>query len=479
MSIDKAQYERILENWIQEFQENPRYAQELNNSSFPVKAHSRKFLSQIMDLLKNQDIHHLKQTTVKPVFDTWHNIIQNQLSEGLSTKETALMIYALKTSLLNLSDDQQVLKTDDKDTLSTVLDILGMLIFEMYTLEKEKLISKQNNQIQYLQNNSTIKKSQLIGNSPEICAVYQAIGLVLENDITVLLQGESGTGKDIVAQTIHDNSKRSAKPYIAINCGAIPKDLIESELFGHEKGAFTSADAQKMGKFELADGGTLFLDEIGELPMELQVKLLRAIQNKEIERVGGMGPIKINVRIIAATNQQLKALVDAQQFRLDLYYRLNVFPISIPPLRDRQQDIIQLATHFLSFYADQNQLPLAKLTDEAKQYLLHYPFEGNVRELENMIQRALIIAQGHPITSTVFALEPGKLDVSDTPFIALPESKTTLQPVLSLETLEKNAIINALSVKKGNIQQVAKALGISRTTLYSKIDKYQIDVSDI
>jgi len=476
MSLNSDQYELILENWVHEFEENPHYTQELNNSTLPVKAHSRQFLTQIIDLLKHDDIHHLKQTTVKPVFDTWHSIIQNQLSAGLTTKETALMIYALKTSLSKLSDQSSTINTTDRETLSTILDILGMLIFEMYTLEKEKLISKQNNQIQYLQNNSTIKKSKLIGNSPAICAVYQAIGLVLENDITVLLQGESGTGKDIVAQTIHDNSKRSAKPYIAINCGAIPRELVESELFGHEKGSFTSADAQKIGKFELADGGTLFLDEIGELPLETQVKLLRAIQNKEIERVGGTGVIPINVRIIAATNQRLKQLVDAKQFRLDLYYRLNVFPISIPALRDRKQDILQLATHFLAVYAAQNQLPATALTDEAQQYLLNHSFEGNVRELENMIQRALIIAQGHPITSTILALEPGKLDVAEAPVMALPASLSNQQPLQSLAEVEKNAITDALTIKKGNIQQVAKALGISRTTLYNKIEKYGINI---
>ena len=474
MSINKNQYNIILQNWLEEFEKNPHYNQELDTIRTPLKAQSKTFLNQILGILKDKNTHSLNKKVFEPVFDAWHAIIQNQLAQGLSTKETALMIYALKTSLSKLSNDSKIIEPNEKSTLSNILDVLGMLIFEMYTVEKEKLISRQTNQIKYLQHHNVIKKSKLIGSSPQICAVFQAIGLVLENDISILLQGESGTGKDIISQTIHDNSKRSANPYIAINCGAIPRDLIESELFGHEKGAFTSADSQKIGKFELADTGTLFLDEISELPIELQVKILRAIQNKEIERVGGTTPIKINVRIIAATNQNLKYLVDTKKFRLDLYYRLNVFPISIPPLRDRKEDILQLASHFLALYSKQHQLQISTLTDEAKQYLLNYPFEGNVRELENMMQRALIIAQGHPITSTVLELQPGKLDLAPSP-TALPEGQNTLAPLVSLEEMEKNAIINALAIKKGNIQQVSKALGISRTTLYNKIEKYDIN----
>ena len=477
MVINKDQYELILKNWVHEFEFNPHYASELGNTDLPARSVSRKFLTQIIDLLKYDHVETLEQQAVKPVFDAWHNIIQNQLSEGLSTKETALMIYALKTSLHQSSKSEADILAKDKETLLTVLDILGMLIFEMYTLEKEKLITKQNNQIQYLQNSTTIKKSKLIGNSPAICAVYQAIGLVLENDITVLLQGESGTGKDVIAQTIHDNSKRSSRPYVAINCGAIPNDLLESELFGYEKGAFTGADSDKMGKFELADGGTLFLDEIAELPLQLQVKLLRAIQNREIERVGGTGSIKVNVRIIAATNQNLKKRVDNNEFRLDLYYRLNVFPIMIPPLRDREHDIIQLANHFISVYSKLNNVLPANLTEEAKLYLLNYPFEGNVRELENIIQRALLIAKGNPITSTVLAFEPGRPEPVEAPQLAaLPEPQSSSIDVVPLSEVEKQAIIRALQVKKGNIQQVAKALGVSRTTLYSKIERYQINV---
>jgi transcriptional regulator with GAF, ATPase, and Fis domain len=477
MVIDKEQYELILKNWVHEFEFNPHYASELGNIDLPSRAVSRKFLSQVIDLLKYDHVETLNQKAVKPVFDAWHNIIQNQLSEGLSTKETALMIYALKTSLHQSSKDKSNIPDKDKTTLLTVLDILGMLIFEMYTLEKEKLITKQNNQIQYLQNSTTIKKSKLIGSSPAICAVYQAIGLVLENDITVLLQGESGTGKDVIAQTIHDNSKRSSRPYVAINCGAIPNDLLESELFGYEKGAFTGADSDKIGKIELADGGTLFLDEIAELPMLLQVKLLRAIQNREIERVGGTGLIKVDVRIIAATNQNLKKRVEKNEFRLDLYYRLNVFPITIPPLREREQDIIQLANHFIAVYSKLNNVMAANLTEEAKQYLLNYPFEGNVRELENIIQRALLIAKGNPITSTVLAFEPGRPEPVEAPALAaLPEPQSSSMHVVPLCEVEKQAIIRALQIKKGNIQQVAKALGVSRTTLYAKIERYQINI---
>jgi len=305
-------------------------------------------------------------------------------------------------------------------------------------------------------------------------AVYQAVGLVLDNDITVLLEGESGTGKDLVANLIHDHSKRKNKPLVTVNCGAIPKELVESELFGHEKGAFTGASEKRIGKFELAQEGTLFLDEISELELPLQVKLLRAIQNREIERVGGSEPIKINVRIIAATNQDLKQRVETGKFRLDLYYRLHVFPISIPPLRDRKTDIIPLASYFIEKYAVQFGIETPALTSDAKDYLLNQKWEGNVRELENVIQRSVVISQGNPITSMTLQLKPGKaepsLSIAPAPQKMLPEGNQ----VVPLDTLEKQAIELALKLKKGNVRQTARALGISRTTFYNKAKKYHI-----
>ena len=363
--------------------------------------------------------------------------------------------------------------------LEQVLDILGILTFEMYSVENEKLISRQSQQIQYLQTHNLELEGKMIGSSLAINEVYKAIGLVLENDLTVLLEGESGTGKDLIATMIHSNSNRNKKPFVAINCGAIPRELIESELFGHEKGAFTGADTQRIGKFELAHGGTLFLDEIGELPLDLQVKLLRVLQNREIQRVGGANVIPVNVRIVAATNRPLKTLVDEKTFRLDLYYRLNVFPIIIPPLRDRDHDVIDLAEHFIEKYSIRFNSTKVILSNDAKQYLLRQFWEGNVRELENIIQRSVVLAQGQPITSALLSMQPGQM------YQQLEQAKTDLLPaakpiddtqILSLDEQEKEAISRALRIKKGNIMQVAKALGISRSTLYSKIEKYGISL---
>ena len=320
---------------------------------------------------------------------------------------------------------------------------------------------------------------QFIGVSRVMGPVFKAIQLVLDNDITILLEGESGTGKDVLATLIHNNSSRKTKPMVTLNCGAIPKDLIESELFGHEKGAFTGATETRPGKFEQADGGTLFLDEIGELPLDLQVKLLRVLQNREVERVGGRKRIPIDVRIIAATNKQLKQAVEAKQFRLDLYYRLNVFPIAIPPLRERREDIVPLAQFFIEKYAKEfNQTP-SELSQDAEVYLLKQPWEGNIRELENLMQRMAIIAEGRPITATLLAYLPGQnthLMLPDTPEecshmpdITVPKDNH----IPTLEEVEKSALQHALNVTKGNIRKAASALGISRTTFYNKAENLE------
>ena len=223
--------------------------------------------------------------------------------------------------------------------------------FELYSNEQEKIVGKQSEQIKFLQNSENKAFGKLIGTSPAMQTVYQAIGLVLENDVSVLLQGESGTGKDVIANVIHANSNRKTKPFVAVNYGAIPANLIESELFGHEQGAFTGANEKRLGKFELADNGTLFLDEVSELSLDNQTRLLRVLQNKEIERVGGSSPIPINVRIVAASNKSLENLVEKDKFRLDLFYRLNVFPIHIPSLKERDNDVILLANHFIETFA--------------------------------------------------------------------------------------------------------------------------------
>lgn len=468
--------QQLLAILKRELNENPRFEQSSLTQHQNMEEFSKYFLTKITTNIDPKTFPDLSNTNLEPLLSLWHSLIKEFTQSGFSTKDITLLIYALKTSIQSLKSQNPSTPTAHFQQLETLLDLLGILTFEIYSVENERLITRQSEQINYLQQQDSQFSDQLIGTSPTMNTVYKAMGLILNNDLTVLLQGESGTGKDLIASTIHQHSNRKNKPFIAINCGAIPKDLIESELFGHEKGAFTGATDQRIGKFELAHGGTLFLDEIGELPLDLQVKLLRVLQNKQIERIGSDKSITLDVRIIAATNINLKAAVDNKTFRLDLFYRLNIFPIQIPSLRHRQEDIEPLTHYFLKKYATEFNLATPEITEEAIQYLKHLPWEGNIRELENTLQRSLILAQNQPITSGILSVLPGQIEpaLNHAPLNMLPSP--TEKPIRPLEEEEKDIIINALTIKKGNLMQVAKALNISRTTLYSKIQKYNITV---
>jgi two-component system NtrC family response regulator len=281
----------------------------------------------------------------------------------------------------------------------------------------------------------------------------------------VLICGESGTGKELVAHAIHRQSSRKDRPFVAVNCGAIPENLLESELFGHEKGAFTGAYSQKRGKFELAHTGTLFLDEIGELVPSLQVKLLRFLQDRKIERVGGIQSLEVDVRIIAATNRDLKKDMENQVFRQDLYYRLKVVPVDIPPLRERKEDILILAHHFLKQYCRQHRKPLMTLSAEAEQALYSYSWPGNVREVENVIGRAVVLS-ANPI-----------LKRSDLGFGTVPmASHVNLK--IAKKAIEEDFVKKALSRNRGIISRAAKDLGISRVNLYELMHRYGIQIGD-
>ena len=480
LSLIKESQEEIIEKWIDEVEKNPSFQDHSLAENPNLKALSGEFLSKIIHTLEKNVVPTISKDAFGPIIKIWHSLLHEQIQKGLSTKDTAILIYTLKTSILSLFEEKKndsfFAQLSNSQQLEHLLDLLGILTFEIYSIEKEKLITRQSNQIQYLQQSTLKFKTDFVGTSPKITAVFKAIGLVLENDITVLLEGESGTGKDLIARLIHYNSKQKEAPIVTVNCGAIPNDLLESELFGHEKGAFTGAEEQKIGKFELAHGGTLFLDEISELPLDLQVKLLRAIQNKEIERVGGTTSIKLNTRIIAATNKNLKTLVDESKFRLDLYYRINVFPITVPSLRERKEDIIPLCHYFIKKYSQKFNIPAPNLTMDAEQFLYNHAWPGNIRELENLIQRTLILSQGQPISSLLLELKPGEFAPPKLLMEPPSLSKDIHCPIESLDEVEKKAIINALAVKKNNILQVAKALKISRTTLYSKIEKYNIQL---
>ncbi len=459
--MDESLKPTLLTLWQQELHSNPKLAE-----------NSKELLNTLLHTIETKTIPSISAQSLEPILVMWHQLLKQQHHAGLSVKDTAMLLLSLKTTLSRSMEDGTL---NNEPKLTTLVDMLSVFSFELYSAQQEQVIEKQNNQIEYLQTNRTLPPyNTLLGESPQMQAVYKAMDLVLDNDITVLLQGESGTGKDVIATAIHEHSKRNKKPFITLNCGAIPKELIESELFGHEKGSFTGAQERRLGKFELADGGTLFLDEIAELPLDLQVKLLRVLQNKEIERVGGSQKISINARIIAATNQDLNTAVKKGAFRLDLFYRLNVYPIHIPSLRERKEDIVMLALHFLHLYSHQFKTPAQTLTADAQQFLLAQKWEGNVRELENMMQRAALLSKTKDVSADILSWQPGKLTQA-TPAqpLALP-----LRTIVPLATLEAQALTTALKITGGNIKQAAIELGISRTTFYNKAKLYSLPLDE-
>lgn len=301
-------------------------------------------------------------------------------------------------------------------------------------------------------------ETQLIGTSPLMKRVLELIQMVAPTDTTVLISGESGTGKELVARAIHAAGPRRYMPMVVIHCGALTETLLESELFGHERGAFTGAQYRKKGKFEVADGGTVFLDEISDISLKTQTDLLRVLQEKEIVRVGSNQPVKVDFRCIAATNKNLEELVRAGTFRPDLFYRLNVFRIDLPPLRERREDIPLLADHFLRKFAAAMNRPVPRLSPKALDVLLAYDWPGNVRELENAIERAMVIGRGDEIEPDAFPFQTG----------AGKESKTGS----TLADVEREHIARVLEETGWNLSQAARILDIDRTTLYNKIKRY-------
>jgi two-component system nitrogen regulation response regulator GlnG len=336
-------------------------------------------------------------------------------------------------------------------------------------------------------------EKNIIGNSPPMRELYKIIGKVAPSDVTVLIQGESGTGKELIARAIHFNSRRLGKPFIALNCAAIPKELLESELFGFEKGAFTGAIERKLGKFEQANGGTIFLDEIGDMPLDLQAKILRVIQEKEITRTGGNQNIPVDLRIVAATNQDLEEKVVQKTFREDLFYRLNVVPIRLVPLRERTEDIPPLVDYFVTKICAEQDIPVKTLDSAASQLLCRYSWPGNVRELENTIKRAIILSSDPLLTAADFPslgtqkggerhqneeisleeLVDNKLRCCFTNMDKM-ESGDVYSMVLN--QVERPLIRFVLEKTRGNQVKAADILGINRNTLRKKIQELGIDI---
>jgi two-component system response regulator AtoC len=331
-------------------------------------------------------------------------------------------------------------------------------------VKHQRLIEENYSLLQKLE--ERYRFEDIIAKSPKMQRVIEVIKVIAKSNATILITGDSGTGKELVARAIHSQSHRRSKPFVAVSCAALPESLLESELFGHEKGAFTGAYSQKKGKFEVANRGTLFLDEIGEMSANIQVHLLRVLEEKEFTRVGGNELIKVDVRVISATNKDIRKAVANGEFREDLYYRLNVVSVELPLLREREEDIPLLAQHFLRKFAAENQKEIAGFSPEATDFLLKYEWPGNVRELENAIERAVILAKSSSI------------EVAD-----LPQENLLLThsapPGESLRQVEKNHILNILSETGGNHSEAARTLGISRATLYNKIRAYGLTVNKI
>ena len=341
-------------------------------------------------------------------------------------------------------------------------------------VEKALQVSRLTSEVQYLRKEIAGKYTfdNIIGNSEEICEILRLAGEVSKTDTTVLLRGESGTGKELLSRATHLNSPRAALPFLPVNCAAIPATLLEAELFGYEKGAFTGAAQQKKGKFEIASGGTLFLDEIGDMELDVQSKFLRVLESKNIERLGGTRIIPIDVRIIAATNKDLEAMVTEGSFREDLYYRLSVFPIHIPPLRERRDDIEPLCNYFIKEFSEAFGRRPPVFSDKVLELFQSHPWNGNIRELRNVLERAMILSKGDRITTAHVILSGGP--------VAKPVDNMGAQQMVEqlvrrhrvgLDELEKRYIHFAMEESGHNVSRAARLLGLSRATLRYRLDK--------
>jgi Nif-specific regulatory protein len=355
---------------------------------------------------------------------------------------------------------------DGEQVLSVVAAMIAQHVINLETIRREKELLRDENKRLRDELENKYRITNIIGNSNKMREVYQMISQVCKSNATVLVRGESGTGKELVANSVHYNSNRAKGPFVKVNCAAIPANLIESELFGHEKGAFTGAIKQKLGKFELAHKGTIFLDEIGSIGLDVQANLLRVLQEKEFERVGGQKTHKVDVRFVAATNKNLEQAVEDGTFRGDLYYRLNVFPIYLPPLRERKTDILLLSDFFLEKYSKENNKEIKRFSTPAIDMLMEYHWPGNVRELENCIERSVLLCDGGVVHSYHLppTLQTGA--ESDT----LPE----LSMEEAVANLEKEMIIDALKNTRGNITTAAQILKTTVRKFAYKAKKYGV-----
>ncbi len=360
--------------------------------------------------------------------------------------------------------DDYIIKPPSKDTL---------LLLVQRALEEKALLAELSQLRQEVQEKFGFE--QLVGATPQMIEVYELVSAVADTHARVLITGETGTGKELIASALHYRSARYRAPMVRVNCAALPEALLESELFGHEKGAFTGAVRQHLGKFEQADGGTLFLDEIGEIGLGVQVKLLRVLESGELTRVGGSRPTTVNVRVVAATNKDLLAEVRAGRFREDLYYRLNVFHVALPPLRDRRDDIPLLVDHFVRRFCDAANKPACTVASTTMQRLIDYHWPGNVRELQHVLERAVILTRGDELTGVKLPEAP-RAQPEDEQGVVLPAGMTLQAALLEVE---RQIIIEALKQNQGVQAGAARDLGLSRSNLNYRIKRLGIVVKDV
>jgi two-component system, NtrC family, response regulator AtoC len=392
-------------------------------------------------------------------------LLRRMTKEGLQT--TVIVITAFGT----IESAVEAMKMGAYDYVTKPIDFDALVLIVHRAMERQNLIEEVRTLRSALDQRYGFEG--IVGNAKVLLRVLDQAARVAQRDATVLIQGETGTGKELIARAIHHNSPRHHRPFVAINCGAIPKDLVESELFGYARGAFTGALNSKAGRIELADGGTLFLDEIGELPLEAQVKLLRVLQEGELAKLGESAPVKVDVRIIAATHRDLSAMVEDATFREDLYYRLAVVPLKVPPLRERREDIPGLIEALQQRIRERHRLPEMRLSPTVHQRLISYTWPGNVRQLENILERLMLLASSNVITAEDLPEE----------LISPSASSAVLWPTLpeeglSLEGIERELISRALEKFKGNQTQAARYLDISRRTLIYRMEKHGLGAAD-
>ncbi len=377
--------------------------------------------------------------------------------------ETTVIII---TAFATVETAVQALKAGAYDYVTKPIDYDALVLAVHRAMERQNLLEEVRNLRTALDQKYGFEN--IVGHSKALLRVLEMASRVAQHDSTVLIRGETGTGKELLARAIHHNSRRRSKPFVTINCGAIPKELLESELFGYTRGAFSGAYAAKAGKIEMADGGTLFLDEVGELPVDMQVKLLRLLQHGEVDKIGATGTAFVDVRVIAATNRDLQAMIEDGTFREDLYYRLAVVPLVLPPLRERREDIPELVQHLFRKMKERHSLPALRLSSGVSSALARYGWPGNVRELENVIERMVVLASGDEVTTADLPEEIGasKAPVSNPFVVDLPEQG------VSLEAVERDLILRALEKFNWNQTQAARYLDISRRTLIYRMEKH-------